>query len=39
MVKHEISGWEFRPNDLVKEGVVAFVLTTVLVIGHLGSTW
>jgi len=38
MVKHEISDWEFRPNDLVKEGVVVFVLTTVLVIGHLGTT-
>lgn len=38
MVKHETSDWEFRPNDLVKKGVVAFVLTTILVIGHLGTT-
>jgi len=38
MFKREISDWEFWPNDLVKEGVVAFVLTTPLVIGHLGST-
>ena len=36
MVKHEISDWEFRPNDLVEEGVVAFVLTTVLVIETFG---